>query len=120
MNKESLTLVKEYPDMISGEMPLRLYRTNEAGEDEPPSYRWHFGWPKEIFAGPVLTFIQTSVYWDNGYWCDDGDFTIWWIHLITENETLTEDEYKRLNRILNYKISALNSCISFLKRAAGK
>lgn len=106
----NLTLIKEYPNFIVGKYPLCLYRSKEKRDS---FYRYHFGFPKNLVE-PIHQLLESTPYWGEVHWKEDGNFWLWWTLVTSDGEELPLDS---LNRELKWRIDSANDVIRLLKKA---
>jgi hypothetical protein len=113
-----LEFIKEYPTLISGKKPLRLYRTKttDANGGLVDNYRYHFGFPKEVVE-LLCPMLETTLYWGERHWKEDGGFWIWWLMIVQEGTDVPVD---KLNRELDWRMKYASKCLQWLARAYGK
>jgi hypothetical protein len=117
---DDFKFVKEYPTILAGKHPLRLYRSRFSPDDlnKPiEKYRWHFGFPKNIVE-PVGVLLETTPYWGEVHWKEEDGFWIYWLHDVSD---ASEEEIpSKLNKTLDFYLRSYNQVIGFYKRAAQK
>ena len=117
---DDFKFVKEFPTILAGKHPLRLYRNRFSPNDpEKPieKYRWHFGFPRKIVE-PLCPLLEATPYWGETHWKEEDDFWIWWLHDISD---ASEEEIpSKLNKTLEFFLKSYNQVIGFYKRAAEK
>ena len=119
MRFENLELVKEYPEMLWGKYPFRLYQSDFGSGRYDNNLRWvryHFGWPK-FMVDPLLPLLETTLFWGNSHWCEEDDFYIYWEPSISIEGDIPFDE---LNRQMKYRISGYNKCLNMMKNWRGR
>jgi len=119
MNRDSLTLHREYPDIIgsdAGDQPLRVYCTTETYTGSK-RVRWHFGFHKKLVEA-LCPLLESSPYWGEKHWAEDGDWWIWWCPYMTDPGE--EPPFKDLNRWLSFLLKQHNTCYNLMKRWAKK
>ena len=111
MRFENLKLIKEYPKMISNKYPLRLY-FSDFRKDESNKVRYHFGWPKFIVK-PLCPLLETTLYWGEEHWVEDGNFYIYWLPIISVEGEVPYDE---LNKMLKFQLGSFNQCLTTMTK----
>ena len=104
--------VKEFPNIISGKITIRLYRSPARYH----KYNYHVGFPKE-FIETLCPLIEASPYWGEQHWREEDGFWIWWTRVMTDDEELPVCE---LQKVLEFKIDSLNKVVDFLRNAYEK
>jgi len=114
---EDFKFVKEFPTIIVGKYPLRLYRSRFSPDDlnKPiEKYRWHFGFPK-FMVEPLCPMLEASPYWGETHWKEEDGFWIWWLTDISDaKEEMIPD---KLNKTLDFYFKSYNHVINFYKRS---
>ena len=100
--------VKEYPTVISGKLPVRIYKSYDDNK-----YRWHVGF-KEDFVKPLCSLLECAPYWGEMHWKEEDGFWIWWTMTVTDDEELP---FGQLQRDLNFRMSSLNKVLDFFRKA---
>ena len=107
-----MKLHKEYPTMICGKMPLRIYfEKRSLGADE--TKEWYFGYPKKLID-PIKDFLGTSLYWNEYFDKEDEDF-----YLISAG-CGGEFDAKKLTAQLDFRMKLYNRCFNTCTRMAEK
>jgi hypothetical protein len=117
MKFDDFEFVKEYPVIIAGKHPLRLYRSRFSPNelDKPiEKVRWHFGFPKKIVE-PLCPMLESTPYWGEIHWKEDGDFWIWWL---TDFSDINEGVPDKLNKTLERYFKSYNQLLNWFKRSA--
>jgi len=118
---QDFILLQEYPTMLMGKLPLRLYYIERKYGDNPNNpeiqKEWYFGFPKEILPEGIRTLLGTSLYWDVATWYEQDSFILFRAGILGEPNG---DLYKQLNNRLNFKMKMYNLCLNTLKKMAGK
>lgn len=113
---ENLTLIDEYPTIIQGKFPLRVYRSWDYYDDHS-FYRYHFGLPKSLFPRPLLTIFEATPFWGERYWIESDSFYIWWLPVSSKpNDDIP---YPKLNKELKRIINAYNQVLRFIECKRG-
>ena len=115
-NFDDFKFVKEYPTIIAGKYPLRLYTSRFSPNelDKPiEKVRWHFGFPKQVVQ-PLCPMLESSPYWGETHWKEDGDFWIWWLMDFSENDGIIPD---KLNKTLEWYFKSYNQLLNWFKRS---
>lgn len=103
----NLELVKEYPTMLMGKFPLRLYRSKDTKDS---FYRYHFGFPEKIVK-PLSVMLETTPYWGEQHWDIIDGFWIWWLAITSEG---IEVPNEKLNSELKWRLNSANKCRALL------
>lgn len=103
MNFSNLQLIAEYPKMINGKYPFRLYSTDE----ENGKIRYHFGWP-EFIIKPFLPLLETTLYWGEPHWTEQDGFYIYWLPIVSEQNN---PNWKELNKLMKFQFRSFNECL---------
>jgi len=106
-----MNLVKEYPDGVGPNIPLRLYWTIEKDSDDNIYYRWHFGYP-EKFIKPLCPVIESSPYWGEVHWAEIDGFWVWWLSVTT---TTPEIPKEKVNFWYRFYGRMFNMCVNYLR-----
>ncbi len=109
MDFKNLEFVKEYPTIIAGKYPLRLYRSREGVK---ANYRYHFGFP-EGMVKPICTILECTPFWGEEHWKEVDGFWLWWLTIMSETEDIPSVE---LNRDLAWRISSINNVNRFYRK----
>lgn len=109
-------LFKEYPTVLAGKHPIRLYRAKEVrGVDKNKVwYRWFFGFPEQVVPEGLQEFLNTTCYWGENPTFKDGDFYLWWLAVCSEVEE--EPPFDVLNKAMDGKLYLYNKAIRTLKK----
>ena len=116
---DDFEFVKEYPTILAGKHPLRLYRSRFSPTDQNKpieEYRWHFGFPKEIVE-LLCPLLECTPYWGETHWKEEDNFWIWWLH---DTSNAHEGIPSKLNKTLDFYLRAYNQVINFYKRSSEK
>ena len=109
---------EEYPTILMGKFPFRVYRSRfmPTETDKPiTSYRYHFGFPKKLVE-PICLLLETTVYWGEAHWHEHEGFWIW--HTYITGRVDQAVPYKDLDRELASRIRQYNHCIEWYRSKA--
>jgi len=93
MQFDNLKLYREYPTILSGKKPLRIYTTDFRDK----KVRWHFGFPKSMVE-PVRQLLETTPFWGEQHWTEQDGFWVYWLTCCSQKD---EFPVKELTLLLN-------------------
>jgi len=109
MKFDNLKLYREYPTMISGKEPLRLYTSDfENGE-----VRWHFGFPERMVK-PVHELLESTPFWGESHWTEQDGFWVYWLTCCSKEEEFPAEELTLLLDILF--VTGYNNVLGMLRK----
>ena len=115
---DNFKFVKEFPTILAGKHPLRLYRSRFSPDDpEKPieKYRWHFGFPEKIVK-PLCPLLEATPYWGETHWKEEDGFWIYWLHDISD---ISEEEIpSKLNKTLKLYLTSYNQVLRFFSKSS--
>ncbi len=106
----NLVLVKEYPTMLMGKFPLRLYQSKE---EQNSFYRYHFGFP-EVIVKHLTPMLETTPYWGEKHWIEIEGFWLWFLTIMPKDNL--EIPNKELDRELSWRLRSANKCLDLLRK----
>lgn len=113
---EEFTFLKEYPEMIAGRFPLRIYTSRFAPDDhELPieQVRYHFGFPEKMVPEGFRSLVSSTPYWGESPWKEEDGFWIWHTHIVSN---VGEIPSEKLEKQLDFMFRAYNNVIALIKK----
>ncbi len=111
---KNLTLIKEYPNGVGLNIPLRLYRT-ESEDDERIRYRWHFGY-QEKFIKPLCPLIESTPFWGEQHWIEIEGYWLWWLSFTTEDPEIPKGQ---VNWWYKWYGRQFDMCVNYCRKNFG-
>lgn len=116
MSFDDLELVKEFPKILCGTKPLRVYRSRSfpVDTDKPiEKWRYHFGFPTELVL-PLSILLETSPYWGDRHWHEEDGFRLWRLTIVGD----LKPPWDKLNRELSRRMKSYNSVLAWMRKAS--
>ena len=110
---DNLKLYSEYPTMLSGKRPLRIY-TSGFREGK---VRWHFGF-QESMVKPVRQLLETTPFWGEQHWTEQDGFWVYWTTCCTPEGEFPQKELILLLDTLY--LSGYNNVVAMFRKWAKK
>ena len=111
-----MTFFKEFPTMIAGKFPLRIYNEIVTYPDRANTTFWYFGFPDHLID-PIKLLLGPSCYWDENFdKLEDGFYLIY--GMVTGDEF--KDVTEKLQSKLDFYLRMYNMCLNTMKNMAEK